>query len=72
MKPIVYYKNDGTQRIPPEEGGYAMVTPINHTSPLVSNTGPVFTSHIVRLGPWGEFETRNTIYRPDRILHDDD
>lgn len=70
MKPIVHYRNDGTQRIN-GVGTHAIVTPIDHPGARVSNTKLILTSRVVRVGSWGEFETQNTIYRPDRPIHDD-
>ena len=66
-KRVVLYRNNGEQRIG-SVGDHALVEPINHTSPLVSNTTTVLTSRIVRLGEDGEFETENTIYRPN-VVH---
>lgn len=71
MKPVVLYRNDGTQRIM-GVNVRALVTPIDHPSDLVSNTGPVLTSPVIRIGTWGEFETLNTIYRPNNPVHDDE
>jgi hypothetical protein len=74
VKPVVHYRNDGSQRIP--LGKFAFVRPIDHPNHVpghnVSNKEMVVTSKVIRIGSNGEFETMNTIYRPDRILHDDD
>ena len=66
-KPIVHYKDVIT---PVAVGRSAVVWPINHPSPLVTNSGPVLTSPVVTVtagsrGPL--FETANTYYKP----HDD-
>lgn len=46
-------------------GSSAYVFPINHDSPLVSNTKHVLTSEVISVDPGtGEFETLNTIYKP--------
>lgn len=48
------------------EGGSALLKPINHTSPHVSNTKTVRTSNVVRVDlETGEIETLNTIYKPN-------
>ena len=59
MKPIVHYRN----KVNAVVGLYTVVDPIDHPSPRVSNTCPVCTSRVVRVGENGEFETENTIYR---------
>lgn len=73
-KRVVHYKNNGLQRI--SLGAYAIVEPIDHTNHApgqqVTNTGPVITSKVVRIGSWGEFETQNTIYRPDIVMKTDE
>ena len=59
-KQIVHYI--GTPKI---LNGYALLTPIDHPSELVSNTVPVRTSSIVSHNPdTGVIETMNTEYRP--------
>ena len=63
MKPVVHYVIDENTFVP-EVGGHAIVHPVGHISSLVSNTCSVITSQIVRKGTEGEFETRNTIYKP--------
>ena len=72
-KPIVLYKA-GITHIP-DVGSCAIVEPINHPNHVkgqqVSNTKPVITSPIVRIGAWGEFETENTIYRPAKVMNQD-
>lgn len=63
MKPVVHYR--------PTDGDYihldasARVLPLDHPSELVSNTNYVRTSLVERIGENGEFETRNTIYKPE-------
>lgn len=64
MKKIVHY-------LPLVEGEYirvgynAIVTPIDHSGPFVSNNKPVITSKVIRHNEeTGEFETENTIYLP--------
>lgn len=52
-------------------GKSTVVWPLDHPSPLVSNTKPVWTSPVIRLGPRGEFETENTIYRPNVVMNHD-
>ena len=66
-KPVVLYRTNVYHTIP-GIGAPAMVQPVNHPDPdgLVSNTCHVLTSPIVRVGEDGEFETLNTIYRPEK------
>lgn len=64
MKPIVRYTP-----IPDHdfiEAGYrALVLPVDHPSPYVSNTRSVSTSRVLSHNKdTGEFETLNTIYKP--------
>ena len=65
MKPVVHYRTD-VKSIIQDVGGWALIHPVDHPNPngLVSNECNVYTSEIVRRGDNGEFETRNTIYRP--------
>jgi hypothetical protein len=56
MKPIVYFKGPVEYVF-----GRAIVTPINHPGPLVSNTTTVMTSKVVQQHGDG-FETENTRY----------
>ena len=65
MKPIVHYRND-PQTLIGTVGGVSLVSPIDHhhSDGRVSNKSFVLTSQIVRVGTEGEFETQNTIYRP--------
>lgn len=61
IKPVVYYIDVGNLTL----GQPAMVLPINHPSPFVSNqkwvrTTPVSAIRPGALGP--RFETKNTIY----------
>lgn len=58
MKPVVHYQ----VAVLPPIGGSAYVYPVDHPSPLVSNTKAVRTSPVVRIDG-DEFETENTIYR---------
>lgn len=61
MKPVVNYK----ELIFCYVGGHALVQPENHPSVLVSNKKPALTSVVVAFDEKsGEFETRNTLYRP--------
>jgi len=63
MKLIVKYQSDsiiGSLKV----GKSAMIKPIDHTSPFVSNTQHVFTSTVVKVSPDGSFETINTLYVP--------
>ena len=64
-KPVVLYRMNVYHTIP-GIGAPAMVAPVNHPGTEVSNTCHVLTSPIVRVGEDGEFETRNTIYRPEK------
>lgn len=59
MKPVVLYNRDAYCRIVLDEG--AVVYPINHPSPLVSNEGRAYTSRVLRKRG-RVFETHNTIY----------
>lgn len=68
MKPTVRFKD----LIYLSLGQPAMITPIDHPSPLVSNTGPVLTSNVVKINQDGvhdesspSFETENTLYIPE-------
>jgi hypothetical protein len=45
-------------------GQSAWVYPVDHTSPLVSNTKIVRTSPVVAIGHSGQFETLNSVYKP--------
>ena len=59
-KQIVHYVGTPTLM-----DGYALLTPIDHPSELVSNTRQVRTSSVVNVDPQsGVIETMNTIYRP--------
>jgi hypothetical protein len=49
-------------------GFSALVWPINHTSPWVSNKGIARTSAVVHIGENGEFETMNSIYKPIKYV----
>lgn len=67
-KPVVHYK-PGSLSSKLAVGHPAVVFPINHTNHVpgqhVSNTKYIITSHVVHVGDHGEFETQNTIYRPE-------
>ncbi len=68
MKPIAYY---GTSMKTPEVGSCAWLDGVSgHRK--VKGMGYVITSPVVRVGAWGEFETENTIYRPEAPIHDDE
>lgn len=50
--------------MPLRVGAGAVVKPLDHTSPLVSNLKPILTSPVVRVDyQTGDFETRNSLYR---------
>lgn len=58
MKPVVKYRASLLDIV---VGLPALVEPIDHPSPLVTNTKPVYTSNVVGITPRG-FETENTVY----------
>ena len=61
MKPVVKYKHDLNNFI--ELGMNALVFPLDHPSPYVSNQYLVRTSKVIKLDKeTGNFETVNTIY----------
>lgn len=61
-KKVVHYTPSELQLI--SKGVPALVFPVDHPSPLVSNTKMVKTSLVHSYNPTtGEFETLNTIYR---------
>lgn len=64
MKKIVYYHpNKHTDKI--VVGGSAYIIPVNHPGPFVSNKDIAVTSEVMSYDEvTGEFETRNTIYKP--------
>jgi hypothetical protein len=62
QKPVVKYKPTEYDKI--KLGINAFIFPMTHTSPFVSNNTHVFTSVVIRIGENGEFETKNSIYRP--------
>lgn len=66
MKPIVLYRTNRNQVIKP--GQPALVWPVDHPSPLVSNTTAVLTSPVISIGPMGQFETMNTRYYPEEVM----
>ena len=60
-KPLVTY----SRLLRCEEGGPALVFPVDHPGAYVSNTTMVVTSTVLRFDRRsGEFETMNTLYRP--------
>lgn len=60
QKPIVHYKS----LVHCQVGTAAVVHPVDHPGPDVSNTKLARTSAVLRYDEdTGEFETRNTIYR---------
>lgn len=61
-KKIVHY--DATKKSLIALGMSAIVKPIDHTSPLVSNEKLVVTSRVIAKSKCGKFETENTIYHP--------
>jgi hypothetical protein len=66
-KPIVHFSGLHSDVV---VGRSAIITPCDHPSHLVTNTGPALTSLVTAISDDGEFETRNTIYRP--IPNDED
>jgi len=58
MKPVVRYRQSLLDLV---IGLPALVETIDHPSPLVTNTKPVYTSKVVGITPRG-FETENTVY----------
>lgn len=63
QKKIVHYKKDSDVHI--YVGASAVVFPIDHPGPLVSNTKYIQTSTVISYNrATGEFETLNTIYKP--------
>lgn len=68
-KPIVHYRTDKAVEIfrncGPNNGCCAMLYPLDHPSPSVSNLAPVVTSDLVAFEVIsGRIETQNTIYMP--------
>jgi hypothetical protein len=64
-KKVVHYRE--VYRI--AVGERALVTPIDHTSPLVYNEEVAITTAVESYDPTtGVFETKNTIYKPNLIL----
>lgn len=61
MKPVVHFIKDNLVRY---VGAITYVVPLNHPSPLVSNTCEVQTSRITSVDANGGFITENTIYVP--------
>ncbi len=62
-KAIVHYYADKGTFI--KKGMGAMVYPVDHTSPHVSNSSFCHTSKVIRYDEdTGEFETQNSIYKP--------
>jgi len=62
-KRVVFYDPSQGAIIP--LGSPAIVFPVNHDSPLVSNTKHARTSNVIQADPdTGVFETENTIYKP--------
>lgn len=60
-KPMVGYKN--VEHL--ELGQSALVFPVDHPSPLVSNKKWILTSPVIKIEDDGQvFETLNTIYAP--------
>ena len=62
-KPVVKYQHDsiiGSLKV----GKSAMIKPIDHASPFVSNTQHVYTSSVVKINADNSFETMNTLYVP--------
>lgn len=68
-KRVVFYDPNHGALIP--IGSSAVVYPINHDSPLVSNTKHVKTSAVISANSeTGEFETENTLYKPYKGLEE--
>ncbi len=63
MKPLVFFKDRPDNYI--REGHCAIVTPINHPGPLVTNTKPIVTTRVLKVWPCGGFDTKNTRYRKE-------
>lgn len=59
-KPKVSY----TSIIYLRKGDSAIVTPVDHPSPLVSNQKAAWTSPVLAINQDGSFETENTLYIP--------
>lgn len=60
-KAVVHYRSAGRSII---VGHSALVYPVDHMSPLVSNTTIAHTSRVIAIRENGEFETLNSIYKP--------
>lgn len=69
-KPVVLYGWEG--KYPNPKVGHRCIgpIPINHPSLSVSNTRPIITSLVIRVGSNGEFETENTIYKANQPILD--
>lgn len=68
-KPIVYFRGP----VYFSKEGVAYCCPINHPSPLVSNTKTIRTSPVLaRNMDTGGFETQNTIYLPHTLMKEDE
>lgn len=64
-KPIVHYKRSSDNYHYIKVGQSALVVPVDHPSPNVSNEDIVHTSTVISYDEQtGEFETKNTIYKP--------
>ncbi len=62
-KAVVHYRPDPDSDYI-VHGHTALVQPVDHTSPLVSNRKIVRTSKVVWLYEGGIFETLNSVYKP--------
>lgn len=74
-KPVVFYKYGDKYPLIVEGRPVVGIVPVNHPSDKpgqsVSNTSPIMTSLVVRVGGRGHFETENTLYYPVETGHDD-
>lgn len=62
MKRIVHYDAALTPIV--MRGFRAIVRPLDHPGPHVSNTRAIITTRVVKVLPEGAFETENSIYKP--------
>lgn len=69
VKPVAYYKTAVKTPYPGERAFLMGVT--GHHNPDIKGDS-VITSPVLKVGALGEFETVNTIYRPEKPLNDDD
>lgn len=73
FKPIVHYEKNDNLMSQVQVGKPAVLFPVDHTSPFVSNTMLALTSRVVSFDPLtGEIETENTCYIPQPEVPQDD